>query len=299
MAMGSSYISDAEELLWLGAKKVIPGVKLGGIFANKRGYHNSRKNNQASWPGDYSIKLTVDKKGSSTLASAIDLTMSDTEMRKRTNLLRDSAKDPQDERLGCLREFIGTLDSKRVFCIIGGDAGIGQDRGKDDWSRDSSHLWHIHLSILRAYANDWAALDGVLSVLSGESLAAWRKRTGGSVPSKPSKPSQPSPAPKPHYDFPLPSGYYFGPKGGPKESVSGYYGRSFKGVTDRTWLQRWGTQMGKRGWSLSRNLPSGNDGFFGPEYQGLVRAFQDDQGLTVDGKLGPRTWRAAFENPVG
>lgn len=120
-------------------------------------------------------------------------------------------------------------------------------------------------------------------------------------PSKPStKPSKPSSkaAPGPHYDFPLPSGFYFGPKGGPKESVSGYYGRSFKGVSDRVWLKRFGAQLGKRGWNLKKWLPSGNDGFFGGEYRGLVEAFQRDQDLTVDGKLGPRTWKAAFENPV-
>jgi len=114
---------------------------------------------------------------------------------------------------------------------------------------------------------------------------------------KPSKPTS-KPAPTPHYAFPLGEGRYFGPKGGPSASVSGYYGRSFKGVKDRVWLQRWGTQMGKRGWNLKSNLPSGNDGFFGPEYSRLVKAFQADQGLRQDGKLGPATWRAAFESPV-
>ncbi|THV26061.1 peptidoglycan-binding protein [Glycomyces paridis] len=127
----------------------------------------------------------------------------------------------------------------------------------------------------------------------------FKKTPRPSTPSapKPSKPST-SKAPTPHYDFPLGSGRYFGPKGGPDASVSGYYGRRFKGETDRTWLQRWGSQMGKRGWNLRKHLPSGNDGYYGPEYRGLVKAFQKDQGLLVDGKLGPRTWRAAFENPV-
>ena len=143
----------------------------------------------------------------------------------------------------------------------------------------------------------------------GDKLHSWVKAhladedydDGPSKPSTPSKPSKPSTgqaAPTPHYSFPLPSGYYFGPKGGPKESVSGYYGRSFKGVKDRDWLKRFGAQMGKRSWNLGKWLPSGNDGYFGPQYQGLVKAFQADQGLTRDGKLGPKTWRAAFENPV-
>jgi len=142
----------------------------------------------------------------------------------------------------------------------------------------------------------------------GDKLHAWVRANladHDGEPSKPSapatpKPSKPSskPAPTPHYDFPLGSGRYFGPKGGPNASVSGYYGRSFKGVKDRVWLQRWATQMGKRGWNLKKWLPSGNDGFYGPEYARFVEAFQADQGLRVDGKLGPATWRAAFEGPV-
>lgn len=131
-----------------------------------------------------------------------------------------------------------------------------------------------------------------------------RRPWGIAKPSKPKpstpKPSKPTskPAPTPHYAWPLGEGRYFGPKGGPSASVSGYYGRRFKGKTDREWLKLWGAQMGKRGWSLKSNLPSGNDGFYGPEYARFVKKFQADQGLRQDGKLGPQTWRAAFENPV-
>lgn len=125
---------------------------------------------------------------------------------------------------------------------------------------------------------------------------------GEPAPSKPTtpKPSKPSakPAPKPHYDFPLPGSFYFGPKGGPDASVSGFYGRSFKGVRDRDWIKRYGSQLGKRRWNLARHLPSGNDGLFGSEYKALTKAFQKDQGLKITGRLDKATWRAAFENPV-
>lgn len=119
---------------------------------------------------------------------------------------------------------------------------------------------------------------------------------------RPSTPSAGTPAPTPHYDFPLSSSSYFGPRNGPDRSVSGYYGRRFKGKTDTAWLKIFGEQLRKRGWDARKGgsylTRYGNDGKYGPEYEKLIRAFQADQGLVVDGRLGPRTWAAAFENPV-
>ena len=40
------------------------------------------------------------------------------------------------------------------------------------------------------------------------------------------------------------------------------------------------------------------DGIFGPETEGVTRAFQASKGLAVDGIAGPRTWAAAFDQPV-
>ena len=102
--------------------------------------------------------------------------------------------------------------------------------------------------------------------------------------------------------FPLPSGHYFGPKSGPNKSVSGFYGRKYKGKTDRYWLQEFGRQLSRRGWSVGKGKTwlsrSGNDGKYGAEYAALIRRFQKDQGLAVDGLLGKSTWDAAFKNPV-
>lgn len=111
------------------------------------------------------------------------------------------------------------------------------------------------------------------------------KGSSGSSSSKPeassSKPKAASKAPK----FPLPKGSYFGPKSGPKASVSGYY-------SHKADLKKWQAQMRKRGWSITA------DGLYGSNTRTVVRAFQKEKGLTVDGKIGPKTWAAAWTEKV-
>jgi peptidoglycan hydrolase-like protein with peptidoglycan-binding domain len=36
------------------------------------------------------------------------------------------------------------------------------------------------------------------------------------------------------------------------------------------------------------------DGYYGPETASIVRQFQSDYGLVVDGEVGPQTWNALF-----
>lgn len=146
--------------------------------------------------------------------------------------------------------------------------------------------------------------DGTSTSCPGDQLAAWVHQgmpigVASPIPSVPSvvKPPAKANPPGPRHPFPLPAGYYFGTNDGSRYSVSGRYGRVFRGRADRSWLQEFGSQMARRGWSVGRGkkwLPSGNDGYFGPEYAALVKAFQNDRGLTADAKLGKRTWDAAF-----
>lgn len=85
--------------------------------------------------------------------------------------------------------------------------------------------------------------------------------------------------------FPLEAGSYFGPKSGPKESVSGY----FRGRDDlRTWQHR----MTELGYTLTV------DGLYGPETEAVAREFQRSNGLTVDGLIGPATWDAAWREGI-
>lgn len=114
--------------------------------------------------------------------------------------------------------------------------------------------------------------------------ATWAALNGAAA----AKP-QPKPAGKPAATtapaFPLPSSWYFGPKEGPIQSVSGFYGHGGD-------LKRWQQRMKDRGWILAV------DGRYGPETAEVARAFQREKGLTVDGLIGPQTWAAAWTAPV-
>lgn len=54
----------------------------------------------------------------------------------------------------------------------------------------------------------------------------------------------------------------------------------------------WQTRMKQRGWSIAL------DGYFGNQTLGVVRAFQQQKKLGVDGVIGRVTWSAAWTVPV-
>lgn len=104
------------------------------------------------------------------------------------------------------------------------------------------------------------------------------------------------------YAFPYEAKGYIGPLDGPDHSHSGIGGRKTGGVLDRTLNKRFVNQLVERGWDAFKGgdylTKYGNDGKYGDELEALIRAFQKDQGLTVDGLAGKSTWDAAFKNPV-
>lgn len=123
----------------------------------------------------------------------------------------------------------------------------------------------------------------------------------GALKAGKSKPATPS-VPGVVIPFPYEDGGYIGPRSGPNRSHSGIGGRVTNGRPDQEWNQEFVRQLVRRGWNARKGgtylTRHGNDGKYGTEYEALIRAFQRDQGLTVDGLAGRDTWDAAFNNPV-
>jgi len=57
-------------------------------------------------------------------------------------------------------------------------------------------------------------------------------------------------------------------------------------------VRTWQAQMFRRGWLID------DDGAFGPASERVLRAFQAEKGMMVDGELGPKSWRAAWAAPT-
>lgn len=121
-------------------------------------------------------------------------------------------------------------------------------------------------------------------------IAKLAQLTGVSSPATVIKTPVPGPkAPR----YPLPAGYYFGPEGGPVQSVSGYHGY-------RANLQQYQQRMHDRGWPIIV------DGLYGPrgaiEPRGntadITYQFQKEKGLKADKLIGPETWAAAWTKPI-
>lgn len=167
-----AYTSPHMWQFWLDFKKLEPKAKLGGTFANKAGYHNVPKNLRA---GDYSLRYG---RGNAAWCAAIDLTLPLAEMKRYSARLLKSGLDPKDPRLNYLREFFGNVDGNQI--VDGFDF-----QSNTRVSSDKSHLWHIHISFMRAYVADPACYRALMSVLRGETVTVWRvKEWARSLPSR-------------------------------------------------------------------------------------------------------------------
>jgi peptidoglycan hydrolase-like protein with peptidoglycan-binding domain len=143
--------------------------------------------------------------------------------------------------------------------------GVGADSGPDS-GRDKSHLWHIHISFIRKFAELWDAFERVLSILKGETYSAWAKRHNVVVAPKP-QPTKPKPQPTKPVGLPS----Y---KNGSRELKAGMRGTDVKYV--QTFIGP--SRMGKA------------DGVAGPKFTAGVKWYQRMRGLSSDGIVGKRTW---------
>jgi peptidoglycan hydrolase-like protein with peptidoglycan-binding domain len=262
-----TLITDAEWWLWLRLHEMEPATELGGIYANKSGFHNTGKANVDHGQGDrstnYSIRDKVNRSGAGmTHASALDWTFPDAQrgkfgtIDKYTSRLMASALDKNDPRLDMiLHEFYGQADSDRQ--VEGYD-----ELHEEHVSSDDSHLWHIHMSFLRSECDDFWGMWALLTVLMGWSVAKWR----ASLPNAP-KP----PAPKP----PAPAGLPVHKLG---SRVLENKNPDMRG-TDILAYQRF-----IRG--FMRTEP---DGVFGDDSERATREYQRMRGYKVDGVAGPQT----------
>lgn len=171
-----SRVTDAQWRLWEELKRLEPETELGGFYANKSGYHSTRADNDRFWPGNYSVRDAVDRRGPADKTAGLDWTFPSAQrgdytlISKYCRRLMASSVDLDDERLNGWREWYGQTDNDTA--VEGWDC-----RYLEAVTSDSSHLWHIHFSETRELVGDWANKDALLSVLRGEPLQAWRTRT--------------------------------------------------------------------------------------------------------------------------
>jgi hypothetical protein len=153
----TEYAPAAIQHLFDKVKAGMPEAIMAGILGDQAhdfGYHRGR--NYCA-PGDYSCELDEDRQGDGEAACALDISWSTAEAHyTASRRLLDAAND---SRMYPVRSFYGSTDG--VY-VCGYDYPGGYPVTSDD-----SHLWHIHASILRAYANDEAALAGVAEVITG------------------------------------------------------------------------------------------------------------------------------------
>ena len=88
---------------------------------------------------------------------------------------------------------------------------------------------------------------------------------------------------------------WYGPKSDLDHQVSGWADKQSDGTKGADGLYEFQKHMRYyRGWSKI-GTP---DGLWGPDTEFVVRQFQAQKGLTVDGAVGPATWAKAWSEPV-
>jgi GH25 family lysozyme M1 (1,4-beta-N-acetylmuramidase) len=87
--------------------------------------------------------------------------------------------------------------------------------------------------------------------------------------------------------FPYPSTDYLGQPSSDPHCHSGFFGGR-----DNINVHTWQRQMAHRGWSITQ------DGRYGSQADSVCRSFQAEKGLSVDGLVGPGTWKTSWTAPI-
>jgi hypothetical protein len=162
----AEYAPDAIRQLFDVIAASIPSAINSGIIGDQNhhgGYHRGR---DYVAPGDYSAQYPADLAGDGQAASGLDISWSQAGPQfDVSQRLLDAVGDP---RIAPLRSFFGSTDG---VTVCGFDFAEGVPATSDD-----SHLWHIHLSIHRQWATDWAALAPLAEVITGGTVTPEPRR---------------------------------------------------------------------------------------------------------------------------
>lgn len=155
----TEYAGKGPKAGWDAIHKFMPQAQLSGIVGDRAhtyGYHRGRN---YVGRGDYSATQADDRAGPGEAASALDVTLNPSDMITVTKRLI-AAVNRNDPRLHGLREFYGTTNGKVV---------TGRDvRTHNVVTSDPSHLWHIHCSGYRRWADDPASWVKIAEVFAGK-----------------------------------------------------------------------------------------------------------------------------------
>jgi len=152
------FIDEARRRFALPATHV--GAK--GDLGHSSGYHRSRNwiinSPDSRFLGeDYSVRSSDDQRGDANWLAAVDISLPTSELVAVCRRLK-AASDARDPRLHGWREFLGTVN---------GTSPYGWDfLGRYTKAPDRSHLWHLHLSRTRRYAD--TPMTAILDVMFGE-----------------------------------------------------------------------------------------------------------------------------------
>ena len=250
-------------------EKLYPSAVCSGILPdpdNERrgGYHVGRGFQSAR---NYSCVRADDRIGPGDAAAAIDMTLSRKDMILCTKRLLAVWNNPNDPRRKFLNAFNGWLGTGPAIRrdMVSGKAGTAT----------GDHKWHVHLELRRRWLGVPAMRTAVVSVLRGDTVAAYLKLVGVKVTE--SRPAATTATAK-----------------GP--TVPAYPGRILRpGPKPDPAVKTWQTRMLARGWK-SVGTP---DGIFGPKTTDVVRRFQAVCRIPVDGTIGPTTWPKPWTQPLG
>jgi hypothetical protein len=255
-----------------GFEKTYRSAVCSGISGDRRhqeagGYHIGRKFQSAR---NYSVVRPHDRpgKGPADGAAAVDITMGRRDMMLCTARLAAAWRNTRDPRRKYLNAFNGW-------------DGSGSATRYDVYARRTKpatrdHKWHIHCEIRRAYILSAVAVDAIISIIRGESVATWLRSRGVAAAAPAARPAPKSGASAPRY---------------PGRALRRNDNARKPDPAVRLWQQR----MRERGWTSIGPA----DGKPGRRFETVAKRWQKLCKLPDDGVVGPKTWPTPWTKPLG